>query len=192
MKKSEIETNQLLWKPSSKKIKKTSIYKFIKHVNFIYKIKIENFTSLHDWSIKNRSDFWNEIWNFYKILGNKGNKPYLDPENNLPGTQFFPSGKLNYAENMLKKNNNDPAIIFWSEDKIKKTVSWFELRNEVSAVANYLKKKGVKSGDRVAAYLPNMPETIVVMLATASIGAIFSSASPDFGIEGVLDRFGQI
>ena len=192
MNNSEIETNQLLWKPSPKKIKKTSIYKFIKHVNFIYKTKIENFTSLHNWSVKNRSDFWNEIWNFYKILGNKGNKPYLDPENNLPGTQFFPSGKLNYAENMLKKNNNDPAIIFWSEDKIKKTVSWFELRNEVSAVANYLKKKGIKSGDRVAAYLPNMPETIVVMLATASIGAIFSSASPDFGVEGVLDRFGQI
>ncbi len=192
MKKSELETNQLLWKPISERIKKTSIYEFIQFVNLIYKIKIENFISLHKWSVENRSDFWNEIWDFYKIIGNKGHKPYLDPENNLPGTQFFPSGTLNYAENMIKKNNTDPAIIFWSEDKIKKRISWFELRNQVSAVANYLKKKGVKNGDRVAAYLPNMPETIIVMLATASIGAIFSSASPDFGVEGVLDRFGQI
>ena len=192
MKISELETNKLLWKPNSEKIKKTSIYKFIQHVNLTYKINIENFQSLHEWSVKNRSNFWNEIWDFYKIIGDKGNEPYLNPENSLPGTQFFPSGKLNYAENMLKKNDTDPAIIFWSEDKIKKRISWLELRNQVSAVANYLKKKGVKSGDRVAVYLPNMPETIIVMLATASIGAIFSSASPDFGVEGVLDRFGQI
>ena len=139
MNKSELVTNQLLWKPSSAKIKKTSIYKFIQHVNLIYKIKIENFTSLHKWSVENRSDFWNEIWNFYKIIGNKGNKPYLDPENYLPGTHFFPTGKLNYAENMLKKDNTDPAIIFWSEDKIQKRISCLELRNQVSAVANYLK-----------------------------------------------------
>ena len=95
MKNSELETNKLLWKPNSEKIKKTSINKFIQHINSIYKIKIENFTSLHKWSVENRSDFWNEIWDFYKIIGDKGNKPYLDPENNLPGTKFFPRGKLN-------------------------------------------------------------------------------------------------
>ena len=192
MKKNEFKTNEILWSPSKNRIENTSLYNFIKHVNSNYKTKINNFLSLHNWSVNSRSDFWNEVWDFYKIIGDKGNKPYLDPENNLPGTQFFPNGKLNYAENMLKKNNTDSAIIFWSEDKIKKRVNWFELRNQVSAVANYLKKKGIKSGDRVAAYLPNMPETIIVMLATASIGAIFSSASPDFGVEGVLDRFGQI
>ena len=192
MKENEFKTNEILWSPSKNKIENTSLYNFIKHVNSNYKTKINNFLSLHKWSVNSRSDFWNEVWDFYKIIGDKGNKPYLDPENNLPGTQFFPNGKLNYAENMLKKNNTDSAIIFWSEDKIKKRVNWFELRNQVSAVANYLKKKGIKSGDRVAAYLPNMPETIIVMLATASIGAIFSSASPDFGVEGVLDRFGQI
>ena len=192
MKKNEFKTNEILWSPSKNRIENASLYNFIKHVNSNYKTKINNFLSLHNWSVNSRSDFWNEVWDFYKIIGDKGKKPYLDPENNLPGTQFFPNGKLNYAENMLKKNNTDSAIIFWSEDKIKKRVNWFELRNQVSAVANYLKKKGIKSGDRVAAYLPNMPETIIVMLATASIGAIFSSASPDFGVEGVLDRFGQI
>ena len=91
-----------------------------------------------------------------------------------------------------KKNTHDTAIIFWSEDKIRKKMSWLELKSQVSAVANFLKTKGIKSGDRVAAYLPNIPETIIMMLASASIGAVFSSASPDFGVEGVIDRFGQI
>ena len=142
--------------------------------------------------IENRELFWNEIWDFYEIIGSKGNKPYMDPKNKLPGTSFFPNGKLNYAENMLKKNTHDTAIIFWSEDKIRKKMSWLELKSQVSAVANFLKTKGIKSGDRVAAYLPNIPETIIMMLASASIGAVFSSASPDFGVEGVIDRFGQI
>ena len=184
--------NELLWKPTSDRANKTSLNKFIEHVNFHQKTKINNFESLHKWSVNNRSNFWDEIWNFYNVIGEKGQKPYLNPDNKLPGTKFFPTGKLNYAENMLKKSNSDTAITFWSEDKIKKKLSWYELKNQVAAVANYFKKKGIKKGDRVAAYLPNVPETIIVMLASSSIGAIFSSASPDFGVEGVLDRFGQI
>ena len=184
--------NKLLWKPTQKRVENTSLFKFIEHVNLQHKEKIDNFYDLHKWSVENRNYFWNEIWNFYNVIGEKGDKPYLEPENNLPGTKFFPNGKLNYAENMLKKTNNDIAMIFWSEDKIKKKLSWFDLKNQVAAVANYFKKKGIKKGDRIAAYLPNIPETIIVMLASSSIGAIFSSASPDFGVEGVLDRFGQI
>ena len=192
IKNNNFKNNEILWSPNINSIKESSLYNFIKQVNKNYKISLDNFQSLHKWSVENRSSFWNEVWDFYKIIGEKGNKPYLDPENKLPGTKFFPSGKLNYSENMLKKNNNDSAIVFWSEDKIKKKVSWFDLRNQVSAVANFLKKKGIKSGDRIAVYLPNMPETIIVMLAASSIGAIFSSASPDFGVDGLIDRFGQI
>ncbi len=184
--------NKLLWKPSVKRVNNTSLSEFINHVNNQHKQKIDNFEALHKWSIENRNYFWDEVWNFYNVIGEKGNEPYLIPENSLPGTKFFPNGKLNYAENMLKKSDNDLAITFWSEDKIKKKLSWYELKNQVASVANYFKKKGVKKGDRIAAYLPNVPETIVVMLASSSIGAIFSSASPDFGVEGVLDRFGQI
>ena len=184
--------NKLLWQPDPKKIKETSLYKFIEHVNKKYKLKLNNFDSLHLWSIENRENFWEEVWNFYDVIGDKGKKPFLEPENKMPGTKFFPKGKLNYAENMLKKSNDDTAITFWSEDKIKKRISWLDLKNQVSAVVNFFNKKGIKSGDRIAAFLPNMPETIVIMLASASIGAVFSSASPDFGVEGVLDRFGQI
>ncbi len=184
--------NELLWTPFLDKQKNTSLYKFIEHINFNHKMEIDNFESLHKWSVDFRSYFWEEVWNFFNIIGEKGKQPYLSPENSLPGTKFFPNGKLNYAENMLKKNDNDIAITFWSEDKIKKKLSWYELKNQVAAVANYFKKKGIKKGDRIAAYLPNVPETIIVMLASSSIGAVFSSASPDFGVEGVLDRFGQI
>ncbi len=184
--------NEILWTPSKHKKKNTSLYKFIEHVNFRHKTQIDNFESLHKWSIDFRSHFWEEVWNFFNIIGEKGEKPYLSPENALPGTKFFPNGTLNYAENMLKKCDNDIAITFWSEDKIKKKLSWYDLKNQVGAVANFFKSKGIKKGDRVAAYLPNMPETIIFMLASSSIGAIFSSASPDFGVEGVLDRFGQI
>ena len=184
--------NELLWKPTSKRIENTSLFQFIKHVNIKHKENIDSFENLHKWSVENRNYFWDEVWNFYNVIGEKGDHPYLEPENTLPGTKFFPNGTLNYAENMLKKHDNDIAITFWSEDKIKKKLSWYQLKNQVSTVANFFKKKGIKKGDRIAAYLPNVPETIIVMLASSSIGAIFSSASPDFGVEGVLDRFGQI
>ena len=184
--------NKLLWKPTQEKVKSTSLYNFIEYINSRYQLTINNFDKMHTWSVENRENFWDGIWDFYKIIGIKGDKPFLQPKNNLPGTRFFPNGKLNYAENMLKKNNDHTAITFWSEDKIKKKITWLELKNQVSATANFFKKKGIKSGDRIAAYLPNMPETIIMMLASSSIGAIFSSASPDFGVEGVYDRFGQI
>ena len=119
-------------------------------------------------------------------------KPYIEPENKMPGSKFFPTGSVNYAENMLSGDTTGPAIIFKSEDKIRKEVSWDELENSSSTLANFLKKQGVVKGDRIAAYMPNMPETVIIMLAASSLGAVFSSASPDFGVDGVLDRFGQI
>ena len=138
--------NKLLWKPTFKRVKSTSLSQFIKHVNTQHKQKIDNFETLHKWSIENRNYFWDEVWNFYNVIGEKGDQPYLEPENSLPGTKFFPNGTLNYAENMLKKNDNDVAITFWSEDKIKKKLSWYQLKNQVSAVANFFKKKGIKKG----------------------------------------------
>ena len=168
------------------------MYKFIKIINEKNNINIQNFTDLHTWSIENKADFWSAIWDFFDVIGSKGMEPYIDPINQMPGSKFFPNGKVNYAENMLSGDVSGPAIVFKSEDKIRKEVSWKELKVQVAALANFLKTQGVTKGDRVAAYMPNMPETVIMMLATSSIGAIFSSASPDFGVEGVLDRFGQI
>ena len=184
--------NPILWSPSDKRVKSSQMYKFIKIINEKNNINIQNFPDLHFWSIDNMDDFWSAIWDFFGVIGSKGMKPYIDPINQMPGSKFFPNGKVNYAENMLSGDASGPAIVFKSEDKIRKEVSWKELKVQVAALANFLKTQGITKGDRVAAYMPNMPETVIMMLATSSIGAIFSSASPDFGIDGVLDRFGQI
>ncbi len=185
-------TNPVLWSPSDEKIESSQMYKFTKIINEKNNVNIQNFTELHTWSIENKADFWSAVWDFFNVIGSKGMEPYISPINKMPGSKFFPNGKVNYAENMLSGEVSGPAIVFKSEDKIRKEVSWNELKVQVAALANFLKIQGVSKGDRVAAYMPNMPETVIMMLATSSIGAIFSSASPDFGVDGVLDRFGQI
>ena len=188
----ETISNEVVWSPSDKRVKSSQMHKFMQNINKKYSINLSSFSELHTWSIENKTQFWELIWDFFDIIGSKGTKPYIDPLNKMPGSNFFPNGKVNYAENMLSGNNLGIAIVFKSEDKLRKEVSWKELKDQVAALAKFLKKEGVVKGDRVAAYMPNMPETVMMMLAASSVGAIFSSASPDFGVEGVLDRFGQI
>ncbi len=110
----------------------------------------------------------------------------------MPGAQWFPDAKLNFAENLLRRRDDEPAMVFWGEDKVRRRMSFAEVYDAVSRTAQAMSAAGVKQGDRVAAFMPNMPETIIFMLAASSLGAIWSSCSPDFGVQGVLDRFGQI
>jgi acetoacetyl-CoA synthetase len=188
----EILLNPILWSPSDDRVKSSQMFRFLQNINAKYDLNLVNFSELHNWSIENKSEFWSSIWDFFKIIGSKGTKPYIEPANKMPGSKFFPNGSVNYAENMLSGDTRGPAIIFKSEDKVRKEVSWKDLKSQVASLANFLKKEGVVKGDRVVAYMPNVPETVIMMLAASSIGAIFSSASPDFGVDGVLDRFGQI
>ncbi len=188
----EILSNPILWSPSNERVKSSQMFRFLQNINAKYDLNLDSFSELHNWSIENKSEFWSSIWDFFKIIGSKGTEPYIEPENKMPGSKFFPNGTVNYAENMLSGDTRGPAIIFKSEDKVRKEVSWKDLKSQVASLANFLKKEGVVKGDRIAAYMPNVPETVIMMLAASSIGAIFSSASPDFGVDGVLDRFGQI
>ncbi len=188
----KIVSNPVMWTPSDERIKSSQMSKFIKEINDKYNLVLTSFADLHSWSVNNKSEFWSSIWDFFEIIGSKGKEPYIDPENQMPGSKFFPNGSVNYAENMLLGDDFGAAIIFKSEDKIRKEITWKDLKVQTASLANFLRKQGVVKGDRVAAYMPNMPETVIMMLATSSIGAIFSSASPDFGVDGVLDRFGQI
>ena len=188
----EMVSNSIMWSPSDKRVKSSRMHKFMRNINKKYNLDLTSFTDLSNWSVKNKIQFWESVWDFFNIIGLKGAKPYIDPINKMPGSKFFPNGKVNYAENMLSGDILGTAIIFKSENKIRKEVSWKELKTQVASLANFLKEEGVVKGDRVAAYMPNMPETVMMMLASSSIGAIFSSASPDFGVDGVLDRFGQI
>ncbi|HEV7285652.1 MAG TPA: AMP-binding protein, partial [Kaistia sp.] len=147
--------------------------------------------ALHQWSIDDRAAFWDLVWDFCGIVGEKGERLLVDGDR-MPGAQFFPDATLNFAENLLRKSGDSDALVFWGEDRVKRRLSWDELHALVSRLQQALLDAGVTAGDRVAAMMPNMPETIAAMLATASIGAVWSSCSPDFGPRGVLDRFGQI
>jgi acetoacetyl-CoA synthetase len=152
---------------------------------------LAGFDELHRWSIDRREDFWSLVWDFCGIVGDKGSRILVDGDR-MPGASFFADARLNFAENLLRKRGQGDAIVFKGEDKASSRLSWDELRALVSRLQQAFTDVGVKPGDRIAAMMPNMPETVACMLAASSLGAIWSSCSPDFGEQGVLYRFGQI
>ncbi len=181
-----------LWKPNKEKAQKSQMFDFLTEINQKYNQEFKEYYDLHQWSIENVGDFWGEFWEYSKIINSKTYNSVVDDPKKMPGAKWFEEARLNYAENLLQRRDNHPAIIFRGEDKIKKTITYKELFDEVHRIAEGLKRLGIKKNDRVAAFVPNMPEAIIAMLAASSIGAIWSSSSPDFGIKGVLDRFSQI
>ena len=183
-----------IWKCTGDKLLETNLYRFRQQVNTHCKQSIENYHQLHRWSVDNTAEFWSQIWDFCGVSGVKGDQAFV-PGSSMLESKFFPQATLNFAENMLNNSQiseSDDALVFWGEERIKSSVNWKQLRESVSQMAQALRASGVVKGDRVVAYLPNIPETIISMLAVSSIGAIWSSCSPDFGVQGVLDRFGQV
>ena len=183
-----------LWKPSAERIARANLTAFADGVARRHGATTREYAELHQWSVDHTEAFWRGVWDYGAVIGEPGQRTLIDGSR-MPGARWFPDAKLNFAENLVARRgvaDTDDAIVFWGEDKIQRRVSWAELRDSVSRVAAGLRLLGLKAGDRVAGYMPNMPETIIAMLATTSIGAIWSSASPDFGAQGVLDRFGQI
>ena len=174
-----------LWEPSPERAARTELARFMKLAGKA------SFADLHRWSIESSGDFWELLWRFGQVRGEPGLRRVINPER-MPGAKWFPEGRLNFAENLLRERDATLAISFWGEDKVKRQLSRRQLYDLVSRLAQALKAEGVGKGDRVAGYLPNLPEATAAMLATASIGAVWSSCSPDFGVQGVIDRFGQI
>ena len=174
-----------LWCPSPERAAATNMAAFMQQAGF------DSFDALWQWSADQPEAFWPQVWDFCGAVGQRGDTVLLNGKR-MPGASWFPDARLNYAENLLKQPDASDAMVFWGEGKVKRRLSRATLYAEVSRFQQALKDAGVCEGDRVAGYLPNLPETIVAMLATASLGAIWSSASPDFGVQGVLDRFGQI
>ena len=180
-----------LWEASKDQKNKSNLFRYENFLNQRYKIRFyKNYSKLHDWSIKNPEKFWSSIWDFSNVKGKKIEKFYKSKE--LFKNQFFLNSRLNFAENLLSKNDNSKAITFVSENGYKEIRKWNELNLNVGKISFYLKKINIKEKERVAAYLPNLIETVEFFLATVSIGAIWSSCSPDFGVNGVIERFAQI
>ena len=164
----------------------------MQHVNRVYGVDVQDYPALYTFSIEQPENFWRAMWDFAEVVGTGSTERVLLDCDRMPGATWFPDVTLNYAENLLRRRDNGAAIVFRGEDQVYRTVSYAQLHAEVAATAAALRAHGVATGDRVAGFLPNMPEAIIAMLATASIGAVWSSSSPDFGANGVVDRFGQI
>jgi acetoacetyl-CoA synthetase len=184
-------SEQPLWSPPAETIANSNMTRFMRLVDERYGIDTGTYAALHRFSVERREDFWSAIWDFCGVIGEKGEKR-LENGDKMPGAAFFPDAKLNFAENLLRRNDDSDALVFRGEDKVNRRMSWKELNALVSRLQQVFQAHGVTAGDRVAAMMPNMPESIAAMLAATSIGAIWSSCSPDFGERGVLDRFGQI
>ena len=189
--KDEAADGVILWKPSDKTKNESRILGFMKHISQKYSVELNTYEDVYAWTITNPAIFWSECWDFVDAIGNKSTPMSSDLSVMIKG-QFFPNGSFNFARNCLKRNDGEPAIIFTQENIENRVISWFELRRDVHAVACALRRDGVSVGDRVCAVAANVPETVVCMLATSAIGAIWSSVSPDFGVEGILERFQQI
>ena len=181
-----------LWKINKRKLNKTNLALYSNFIKKNYKVNSNNnFNKIWKWSVDNTKFFWKSIWDFTKVKGELGNI-LLQESDIFFKNKFFYDTKLSYAENLLKKNNKDPAIIFKSENGYKTILSWKDLNFNVAQISEWMKLNGINKGDRVAAYLPNLPETVIAYISTSTLGAIWSSCSPDFGTAGVIDRFSQI
>ncbi|HUP98165.1 MAG TPA: acetoacetate--CoA ligase [Usitatibacter sp.] len=181
-----------LWTPSPARVASSNAAAFMKLVNERHGVRLSDYPQLHKWSVDHLEDFWNAVWDFGGVIAEARGKRVIADRDKMPGARFFPDAKLNYAENLLRTRDDSDAIVFWGEDKVRRHLSRNELHDWVSRTQQALAAAGVKEGDRVAAFIPNMPESVIAMLATASLGATFTSCSPDFGVQGVLDRFGQV
>lgn len=182
----------ILWTPSKERVQRSNIKKYMNWLKKKKGLAFETHHALWNWSVEHLEEFWESVWEYCEI---KSVTPYrcVLEERKMPGAKWFPGAMLNYVEHVFRNERSDrPALLFRSERVPYREVTWKELKEKTAAVASALKKIGVKPGDRVVAYMPNIPETVVAFLACASIGAIWSSCSPDFGASSVLDRFQQI
>jgi len=178
--------NPILWKPSTERAQASSMYRFMREQGH------ESYADLYRWSIDDSPAFWEALCDFCDVRFDKPADVTLARPDNIMDAGWFSGSKLNFAEHLLRHCGNLPAIVFCGEDGSRRELSFDQLQQEVAKIAAGLRAAGIVKGDRVAGFLPNSPEAIIAMLATASIGAIWSSCSPDFGVSGVVDRFGQI
>ena len=180
-----------LWEPSEERIKSTNMYRFMTRVNERFDKDFTEYSQLWEWSVENLADFWATAWDFLDIKVSAPYQTVIQDKDKMPGAKFFVGSKLNFAENLLRFRDDRTALVFRGEDAVRRTLTYSQLYSEVAQTAAALKAQGIQPGDRVVGFVPNMPESIIAMLAATSLGAIWSSCSPDFGIKGVLDRFGQ-
>src|SRR5579859_6123456 len=181
-----------LWSPDPDRIEQANISRFLEYVRRECDPHVASQQALYQWSVAHPEKFWPQVWAFCGIKASKTWDQVLVDAKKMPGAKWFTGSRLNFAENLLRYRDERPALVFRSEHGERVSLSYRELHRQVAGLADALRGSGVVAGDRVAGFMPNRPEAVIGMLAATSIGAVWSSCSPDFGINGVLDRFGQI
>lgn len=181
-----------IWKPTPDAIERSQMMAFLKFINQTHHLHLQNYAELYAWSIQHSTFFWAAIWNFNQVIASNPWDEILLCSDQMPGAKWFVGSKLNFAENLLRYRDSKPALIFYNEQGERRIYSYEQLHAETQQLAAAMRAVGITPHDTVVGFMPNMPETIIAMLATTSIGAIWSSCSPDFGTQGVFDRFNQI
>ncbi|MGD9583029.1 MAG: acetoacetate--CoA ligase [Lysobacterales bacterium] len=184
--------SELLWQPSAERVERANLSRLIRHIHDQVDAQVNGYPALYEFSVKYPEKFWLAVWDFCGIRASGEREPVLVDAERMPGASWFPNVRLNFAENLLRFRDERSALMFCNEAGSSRELSYRELYDQVSRLSAALAAAGVVAGDRVAAFMPNIPETVVAMLATTSLGAVWSSCSPDFGANGVVDRFGQI
>jgi acetoacetyl-CoA synthetase len=185
-------TPDILWQPSERAIEEAQVTQFARQVIRKRRLDLNSYSEFHRWTVENPEEFWSDVWDFCGIVASRKGATVLVDGDKMPGAKWFPEARLNIAENLLRRGDRGDAFVLWDEGGARRRLSYSELTSEVSRAAQALRDLGLRAGDRVAAFIPNIPEAGVLALAALSQGIVWSSCSPDFGVEGVLDRFGQI
>lgn len=183
---------QKLWEPSQEAIERAQMTEFARWIVRRLKLDLNSYPDFYRWTVDNPEEFWSSVWDWCGVVASRKGSTVLVDGDKMPGARWFPEARLNVAENLLRRGDRGDALVFWDETGFRRRVSYADLYSDVSRAAQALKSLGLRPGDRAAAFIPNMPETVIFALAAISQGIVWSSCSPDFGTDGVLERFGQI
>jgi len=181
-----------LWEPSQEAIENAQITQFARAIVRKHRLDLNSYPEFYRWTVEEPEQFWSEVWDFCGVISSRKGPVVLVDGERMPGARWFPEARLNFAENLMRRGDRGDALVFWDERGFQRRVSYSDLTSEVSRAAQALQALGLRAGDRAAAFIPNLPETMALALAALSQGLVWASCSPDFGIEGVLERFGQI
>ena len=183
---------QLLWQPSAEQVEQALVTQFARQVVRKHKLDLNTYPAFHQWSVDHPETFWSEVWDFCGVIASRKGSTVVVDGDKMPGARWFPEARLNVAENLLRRGDRGDAFVLWDERGASRRLSYSDLTSEVSRAAQALQALGLRAGDRVAAFIPNIPEAGILAIAAISQGIVWCSCSPDFGVEGVLERFGQV
>ena len=187
-----MSTPPVLWQPSERSIEEVQVTQFARHAIRKHRLDLNSYPDFYRWTVDNPELFWTEVWDWCGVLASRKGSSVLVDGDKMPGARWFPEARLNFAENLLRRGDRGDALVFWDESGAQRRLSYSDLTSEVSRAVQALQALGLRAGDRACAFIPNLPETGMLALAALSQGIVWSSCSPDFGVDGVVERFGQI